>query len=432
MPHPTGNEVLVRDGSSHVLKTNAASSRNIFFEGPNMPTMKDYTVTGSFKFDSANAVFGVTFNSQWPTSPSKYTLLRETDNRMHLYYDMDENNSTPLGVVDTTPSRSDAPRNVNTWYEFKVKLEPLGSGNEIRVWCVEKGRTMPDTQALDAADSHLSNGGLVGLNTITGTGNYRYWGPLKVVSNAPAPQGTLANEDFRGDTVVDAVPYVPANWLPQYGDAKFAVGLDTTGFMLRVNAADTALVYKHKPNVNYPVTCLLAPSTNLEWRNYQMTGTITKPAGEVYDSVEVGLVFYSESPTSYYKLTAGGKSSTSDNSIHIVKVTNGVPQNLGQASGESAFEGAVDVLHFGVQVRTMDRKVNEDSTIVDGRVEINAKTWTGVTPPSWLTLISDTTGSRKIQGVGGVLVNLRNTGLAKDPGLAPIRFDDFRAEKLGE
>lgn len=129
---------------------------------------------------------------------------------------------------------------------------------------------------------------------------------MKVVSSATSEGAYLAYEDFKEDTVVDVKPYTPANMHPLYTTNQFAVGTDSTGFVLdttRYGATHTtAMVYRHRPGTEYPVTCIVAPQTNLDWRDYTFTDTIIKPSGSVYDSVDLYIPFYYTDSSHTYQL----------------------------------------------------------------------------------------------------------------------------------
>jgi hypothetical protein len=112
----------------------------------------------------------------------------------------------------------------------------------------------------------------------------------------------MANETFASDSVVDIKPYVPASWHPDYEHVLLATGTDTTGFVY--DPTDQALVYRHKEGVEYPVTCRLAPSTNLAWKNYVVRDTIVVPDDSEYaNNVSFGLVFYYNNGDSTYQIT---------------------------------------------------------------------------------------------------------------------------------
>ncbi len=82
--------------------------------------------------------------------------------------------------------------------------------------------------------------------------------------------------------------------------------IGTTGFVLDTSGygatGTNTLVYRHKPGTQYPVTCLVAPQTNLEWRDYTFTDTIIKPSGSVYDSVDLYVPFYYTDSSHSYEL----------------------------------------------------------------------------------------------------------------------------------
>jgi hypothetical protein len=52
-----------------------AGDRNMFFSGPNMKGLNNYTIQGKIKFDDASAEFGIDFYWQWPGLAKKYSLI---------------------------------------------------------------------------------------------------------------------------------------------------------------------------------------------------------------------------------------------------------------------------------------------------------------------------------------------------------------------
>jgi len=270
-------------------------------------------------------------------------------------------------------------------------------------------------------------GGVAGLVSDSGTG-YRYWAPITVISNSLYGGAHMAYETFREDTIVDIAPYTPANWHASTAYMTFPTqALDSSGYVLRVTGSDTALVYRDRPGTDHPAIALLAPYSNLDWRNYELTGTIVKPGGPVYDSIEVGFVFYYESEDSYYKLVASG---TPDNAVKVRKRHGNAIYNIVTAAGGDLFEGAVNELNFGVRVETTDL-IDGPDTIPDGKILIAAKTWMpSEEEPDYPGPTADTDGNRKTSGYAGALHNPKTSSLNGNPAPAPIRFRRVSIRKL--
>jgi hypothetical protein len=124
-----------------------------------------------------------------------------------------------------------------------------------------------------------------------------------VTSNRSRKGAYLAYETFEEeDSLVDVSPFTPVSWHPDYRYSEFATGPDSTGFVLDT-ADGGSLIYRHKPGVEYPVTCRLIAKTNLEWRDYEFKDTIIVPDDAAYDTVQFGLVFYYVNEDSTYTLT---------------------------------------------------------------------------------------------------------------------------------
>jgi hypothetical protein len=167
----------------------------------------------------------------------------------------------------------------------------------IKVWVWKN--TKPENAGLRYDDNtHPLYKGAVGFSSNSGSGA-KYWSPVKVFTNDPAEGANIAYEDFKADTIVDVKPYTPLNWYPDYGVKTMTVGNDTTGFVLEISATDTTLVYRPKAGVMDSATCRLIPYTNLEWRDYEFSGTIVKPDSAVYDSIIVGVDVYSNNGNQY-------------------------------------------------------------------------------------------------------------------------------------
>jgi hypothetical protein len=302
-----GTGSFVRSSADHYLITDASEDRNYHFTGPNTEQLSDYTIRGSFKFDSTDAEFGINFYSQWPDSAKKYVLMRESDGLARLYYYSGAASRTQLGsALDTCDTAgcagNDAPIDAAIWYSYSIKIEPTGGQERIQVKIWVDSLDEPATPGIDASNAQTLNGGLVGVTSHSGS-SVRYWGPMTVTSNRQPAGAYMAYETFhKEDSLVDVSPFTPVSWHPDYGFGEFVSGPDSTGFVL--DTADSgSLVYRHKPGVKYPVTCRLIPETNLEWRDYEFKDTIIVPDDAAYDTVQFGLVFYHSGKENTYKVT---------------------------------------------------------------------------------------------------------------------------------
>jgi hypothetical protein len=300
---------FTREDSSMLVKTNAAGDRNMFFQGPNMNAMKNYTIQGKIKFDDASAEFGIDFYAQWPNSAKKYSLIRSADGLARLYYYSDSSTRTMLGSpLDTARTGGGAGNTplltISHWYNYEIistNDKPTSGQTKLQVTIWDDNVTKPQFPGINVNTAQNMTGGLVGLVTSTGSG-YRYWGSMKVISSQSGTGAYLAYENFKEDTIVDVKPYTPAAIHPIYSVNQFTVGTDTTGFVFDKTGGVPSLVYRHRPGTVYPVTCQIAPYTNLEWRDYTFTDTIIKPVGSVYDSVDLYVPFYYTDSSHTYQL----------------------------------------------------------------------------------------------------------------------------------
>jgi hypothetical protein len=268
-----------------------------------MDALSDYTIRGSLKFDNAAAEFGINFYAQWPDTAQKYMLMRESDGLARLYYCSSAGSCEQLGsALDTVDSLNDNDALIETdsVYEYEIVVSPTASEEQIKVYVWKSGKTKPAGAGIFGSNANVLGGGLVGFVTSTGTGT-RSWNDLIVTANDPYDGAFMANETFASDSVVDIKPYVPASWHPDYEHVLLATGTDTTGFVY--DPTEQALVYRHKEGVEYPVTCRLAPSTNLEWRDYADSGAIIIPNDTNYNSAKFGVVVYHQTDEDCYKVT---------------------------------------------------------------------------------------------------------------------------------
>jgi hypothetical protein len=103
-----------RDPGMRSLKSSGAGDRNYHFRGPHTKDLKNYTVSGTLKFDSSASEFGMNFYSQWPASPKKYSIIRKTDRLAYLYY-YNRTSATLLGVLNAATTGNDSLKKIDCW-----------------------------------------------------------------------------------------------------------------------------------------------------------------------------------------------------------------------------------------------------------------------------------------------------------------------------
>jgi hypothetical protein len=433
-PVQPGFGKFTRDEENLRVWTCEGGDINMFFQGPNMKPMRNYTISGKMKFSDASAEFGIDFYSQWPNQARKYTLMRKADGLAYLYYYSDSATAIPLDTEDI--AHSDVMNTVNAWYNYEITVSNSESMTTIlgKIWNVTGPK--PDGSGIIAIHMSGLTQGVVGLTSHTGNGN-RYWGPLKVTSSETDSGAYLAFEDFKEDTIVDVRPYTPAAVHPDYTVNQFTRGQDSSGFVLDTTNG-TSLIYRHKPGVEYPVTCRIAPATNLDWRDYEFSGTIVKPAGDVYDSAGVGVIFYAKDSKNYYALKVNGKahdSTTGANKFIITRCTNGVEDSIWHI--DSLFQGSKDTMNFRIKVLTRDFQFSQDSiqdTIKDGEINIQPIVWGAGSnkPPYPIEHPVETQDSRKVEGLCGVIFNYSGTTLTNANNTNGIRVKNIKIQKAGD
>jgi hypothetical protein len=404
-----------------------------------MKGLKNYIIQGKIKFDNTAAEFGINFYGQWPDSAKKYSLIKGNDGLARLYYYSSASARTLLRTLDTTRAGGNsALLSTDHWYNYQITTLNNTTTTTIQAWIwIDTIKTKPPNPGIECDATQIETGGLVGLVSHAGTGT-RYWGPMKVISSQQVKGAYLAWEDFKEDTVVDVKPYTPANMHPLYTINQFTTGTDTSGFVFQKSSTDTSMVYRHKPGTEYPVTCLIAPETNLEWRNYEFSGKIIKPAGDVYDSAGVGVVFYAKDAKNYYSLRVKGKANdtTPDaNKFYLMSHFEryGSEWDSVMQKIDTLFEGSKDTMNFSIQVLTNDKKIG-DSTIIDGEISINAVLWQpAFSQPTFNEFYSrkDTFSTRKTGGYCGLIFNYSNTSLTS-PEKTGIKFADVKVQKVGD
>jgi hypothetical protein len=355
-----------------------------------------------------------------------------------LYYYSGTGTRTVQGTLDTTGLKNSPLLSTTHWYNYEIVT--LNNGGittiRVRVW-IDTMKTKPTSPGIENDSAQNLSSGLVGLVSHTGTG-YRYWGPIKVVSGVQSEGAYLAFEDFKEDTVVDVKPYTPANMHPVYMVNQFTTGTDTSGFVFDKSGGVPSLVYRHKPGTEYPVTCLVAPKTNLEWRDYEFSGKIIKPAGAVYDSAGVGVIFYAKDTKNYYSLRVKGKASDSSanaNKFYLMShfVRGGSEVDSVMASPfDTLFEGSKDTMNFSVRVKTR----NYQDTIIDGEVSIDAVVWGGNGGVPDYNIygknVIDHLYTRKTDGYCGLIMDYSSTSLTSDNSGHGIKVNEIKIQKVGD
>jgi hypothetical protein len=380
-----------------------------------MDTLSDYTIRGALKFDNAAAEFGINFYAQWPDTAQKYMLMRESDGLARLYYCSSAGSCEQLGsALDTVDSLNDNDALIETdsVYEYEIVVSPTASEEQIKVYVWKSGKTKPAGAGIFGSNVNVLGGGLVGFVTSTGTGT-RYWNDLIVTANDPYDGAFMANETFASDSVVDIKPYVPASWHPDYEHVLLATGTDTTGFVY--DPTEQALVYRHKEGVEYPVTCRLAPNTNLEWESYVDSGMVIKPADTVYNSVSVGVVVYGQNDDDRYLLNF---------------TPSGVYLDGGGINNEyvdsMAFDPG-DTLFYRVQVQTFDVDTASDSIVT-----ITAEAWIGNNGSKQLLVDAreDSDDTRVVNGYPGISLDYSGIAAGNILDASPIRIQKAWVRKM--
>jgi hypothetical protein len=400
-------------GDSLWVRTNGAQDRNMFYIGPNMKNMKNYTIQGKIKFDDASAEFGINFYGQWPDSSKKYSIIKGSDGLARLYYYSGAGSRVAMATLDTTlEGGNSALVNTSHWYNYEIITLNGDDSTTIRAkFWIDTIKTKPTLAGIDKNVYQNLSGGVVGLVTHAGTG-YRYWGPMKVISSVQDSGAYLAFEDFKEDTIVDVKPYTPANFHPNYTINQFTIGTDTSGFVLDNSGSTPALAYRHKPGTQYPVTCMIAPNTNLEWRNYEFCGTIIKPVGSVYDTVSAGFVFYNTGESSTYKLKC------SHDSLFIEG------GGFNRTYLQSISFSAGDTLGFRAIIST--QAINE---VPDKKTDVQI--WLQKSNQGFVRYFnnSDITQQRFISGYPGFYVDLSSVNNFAVRSLLPIKITNVTVRK---
>jgi hypothetical protein len=286
--------------SNGVLQTSSAGGRTSICR-PSTNNWKDYTVV-----EKSSSIIQVrdsvlTFTAVMADSAWKYSVIRRPDGKVEWLLYTGADTKTVLKVSDSV-----LVPHTGVWYNYKACVINHSSYNRIRAEFWPEGEGDPTINEdyrnwdIDAVDTTPSisrlKTGRVGVFSDSGTGT-RYWGSIKVVTNTLEEGAYMAYEQFTEDTVVDIAPYTPRNLSPDYGCIRLDTGYDTTGFVF--DKLNKSLSYKHKPGSQYPVTCKVAPYTNLQWSDYAFSGKIVKPIGAVYDSIWVGVDVYSSGGNQY-------------------------------------------------------------------------------------------------------------------------------------
>jgi hypothetical protein len=426
-PQTSGNFEL----QSGIVRIGGGGDRNMHLLGKSVDTLTNYTLKGMFMFDSSSAEFGVNFFSQWPTQSKKYTFMRETDGHVNLYYYPDSTDSARQLVDTSDIAVADQP---GQWYQYEYRLEqPDPDTLKVKAFIWPQDTIKPEIENINktiVAPSLIS--GTAGIVDNSGTG-YKYFGLMNVVSSDAAPGANIAYETFAADTIVDIKPYTPHNWLPDYRTTAFAVGPDTaTGFVLDTSGGTQCLIYRHKDKATYPVTCNLAPYSNIEWKDYEIRGKIIRPAAATYDSIGMGVIFYRQDEKHFYALITKG--STGSNSAEMKKLQlryyslDSVPSYVDFAYAAIDTPPLVDSLCFAVRINT--QSYWEGPVFVGEPSNIKAKVWLPPNnePNSWALQKEDASNKRNNFGTAGVIFNYKHSVLF-DQGL---KFKEIAVIKARE
>jgi hypothetical protein len=416
---------------SGIVRIAGGGDRNMHLLGKSVDTLTNYTLKGMFTFDSSSAEFGVNFYSQWPTQSKKYTFMRETDGHVNLYYYPDSTDAARQLVDTSDIAVADQP---GQWYQYEYRLEqPDPDTLKIKAFIWAQDTIKPEIENINKtiiAPPLIS--GTVGIVDNSGTG-YKYFGLLNVVSSDAAPGANMAYETFAADTIVDIKPYTPHNWLPDYRTTAFAVGPDTaTGFVLDTSGGTQCLIYRHKDKATYPVTCNLAPYSNIEWKDYEIRGKIIRPAGATYDSIGMGVIFYRQDEKHFYALITKG--SVGANSTDMKKLQlryyslDSVPSYVDFAEATIDSPLVADSIYMAVRINTEDHW--HGSSYIGKVPKFRFKAWLPQNSPpnQWQVTAYDDSNTRQIIGIGGLILTFKRP-FQSDQG---VKFDKIEIIKVNE
>ena len=194
-------------------------------------------------------------------------------------------------------------------------------------------------------------------------------------------------------------PYTPRNWHTLYGVENLVTQTDSTGFLLQVSGSGADLIYKHKDGAQYPVAAVIAPYTNLAWRDYVVRDTMIVPDEDIYNDVDFGLYFYYNGPDSTYVLEFDGGSAYVNGGRFSDELVPGFTYSKG------------DTIITRIEVSTVS-----NTDIPDGRTEVDIHLAKNSGSTTLYFSEADTTVARIISGPAAVWLDLSELG---EPSEAP-------------
>jgi hypothetical protein len=400
-------EAFSFDGYS--ISTSANNDTNLYFTGLGSDGWDNYTIKTKLKFSDATAEFGINFYGQWPDTYSKYCLIRESDGELQAYRYTGQTSRIPLGKVS-----GERLTEINTWYDVEIKIVTLFNFTDIYV--NDKLVIHEPTITIDS--------GRVGLVAHSGDGT-KYWGPFTVVSNVEPEGANMAFDDFVADSIVDITPYTPQFWRSDLPFPGFMTGKDSSGFLLVKGSGPdkNSLGYREGDDLELGVSRLM-PDINLSWRNYEYRGTLIKPADDVYDDVEMGVIFHADSTgENYYKLACKG--GVGGDNRFVLSGGGLDPITL----EDTANLNAGDTVHYSIRVSTNDfvTGASEEDVVKDSVVWIRAKVWKGEENILYIPEPEkDNTVNRLIEGPAGVYFK-KNTTYSLTSN--PLKWRDISVTK---
>jgi hypothetical protein len=182
------------------------------------------------------------------------------------------------------------------------------------------------------------------------------------------------------------------------------------------------------------VTCRIAPYTSLDWRNYEFSGTIIKPAGNVFDSAGVGVIFYAQDQKNYYALKVKGRANDTSGNANKFTLISHINRNGSEYDSVMAppintpFDGSTDTMNFSIRVTTN----NFQYTIKDSIIGIEAIVWPwNASRPPYPSPLNDGSNTRKVEGFPGMTFDYSKTSLLGNNITKGIKLKDLKIRKVG-
>ena len=398
---------------SGTLRLEPGTDRNFHLVGPGLAGLKNYTVSGKFKFANSNNKFGINFYSQWPVKAEKYSLMRWSDGKMRLYYYPDSVDTAKELLQETTDTIAGT---INTWYNFEVQVQDTADSVKIKVYVWIFNRSPSPIISYTSQKSLRS--GTVGFVTEP-SGGYSYFSSIQVKSNSVPDRANLYYQSVFADSIVDIKPYYSKDIIAEYDIKTFDTNIDTTGLVVEKRGNNNpSLVMRHKNNTLSHAKYKFSPNTNLLWKDYEIRGKIIKPASASYDSIRLGITIYKKDDLNYYYLMTGKVGvGNIKNKFILYRCYDSLgarTKALDTIKTGVAFEGAVDSLCFAFRVSN-DTGFAGTTITPDSTIRVQAKIWEPQsTEPIWAITYLDKSKYRIKGGYSELIAEYAgNSGFVK-------------------